>query len=42
MVHAADEIRKQAIEQIVAEDPALSVLVTASPVLDAWLWQKLC
>jgi hypothetical protein len=33
-------VRPDVIQQIVAEDPALSVLVTASPVLDAWLWQN--
>jgi hypothetical protein len=33
-------VRPDVIEQVVAEDPALSVLVTASPVLDAWLWQN--
>lgn len=33
-------VRPDVIEQIVASDPALSVLVKASPVLDAWLWQN--
>lgn len=33
-------VRPDVIEQIVLQDPALSVLVTASPVLDAWLWQN--
>jgi hypothetical protein len=33
-------LRPDVIEQVVAGDPALSVLVTASPVLDAWLWQN--
>ena len=33
-------VRPDVITQVVAEDPALSVLVTASPVLDAWLWQN--
>jgi hypothetical protein len=33
-------LRPDVIEQVVAQDPALSVLVTVSPVLDAWLWQN--
>jgi hypothetical protein len=33
-------VRPDVIQQVAAEDPALSVLVTASPVLDAWLWQN--
>jgi hypothetical protein len=33
-------VRPDVIEQVVAGDPALSVLVTVSPVLDAWLWKN--
>lgn len=33
-------VRPDVIAQVVAEDPALSVLVSVSPVLDAWLWQN--
>jgi hypothetical protein len=33
-------LRPDVIEQVVAQDPALNVLVTVSPVLDAWLWQN--
>lgn len=33
-------VRPDVLSQVVAGDPALSVLVTASPVLDAWLWQN--
>ena len=38
--HVIHIVRPDVIEQLVLQDPALSVLVTASPVLDAWLWQN--